>query len=160
MKCFLIVINIFLLFIVACVKVPEKFDIAQLKVNVKQSNKQKKYELTVRATLTNENNNIVFVNYKANVVLKNKKGKIIEKIPFEVKNILPYASIQVVASKTVTGEILSELKNEFIFDEEKLHAAKSVDNISIDEKNIELENIYYKKENILDLLKGKLNEKN
>ncbi len=150
------------IFVLSCTKVPKNFIAPQVKfeiTNLKEN--EKKYKIYLEAALRNENQFAAFVNIKGKAQILNKSGnKIMVEIPITIPVLFPLTLSRFKFDKEVTAAVMTEMAKEFKIDEKLLESSNLIDDANIEDKNIVLKELVFEKKDIIDLLEGKLNEKN
>jgi hypothetical protein len=151
-----------LVFMTGCAKVPDKLVSPTLKIEMVVADNKEVFKLTLSTGIQNENSDVALTALKGRIVFydSGKKGAPVMSLPFELPVILPFETGIIEIEKTYTENEIMPLVMAMGSDKEKLLADRGLERTFMDDKGIGLELISYNKEDILDILKGKLNEKN
>jgi hypothetical protein len=169
------IIVLFLLifsFITGCTKIPDT--VRNLRVIIDSSDKG--YSLRFKADIKNENINTAFTNIKGNILLLDENGDALESLDFTSSVILPLDTEVINTNVDKTLSQMQSILNILDIDIEKIDKNISEskeksgnDNILIKQSakeyrfnssDFKLNIDSYEKEDIITLLKEKINEKN
>lgn len=148
-----------LLFIVfsACTKLPEKVESSSVKFSIVMSNNAEEYIVRFSGGLENENSSTVLQAIKGTIVIEGKDGPLVT-MPYEVDKVFPFSIGIIDIEEKVDKNIMIQLAELLSINMDELEQAKESDTIYIDEKKVTLTINSYKKENIVNLLKGMVDE--
>jgi hypothetical protein len=143
-----------------CTKKPEKLISPAARIDISIEENKEMYNLTVSAGITNENHSTAIVDYSAELILKDGNFVNLIQIPIKAKSILPFETFYIDANKKLNEQEAMKIVDALSLNREELIKTKTASTLFIDEKNITLTGISYNTSDIIDLLKGKVNEKN
>lgn len=164
-------------FAVSCAKVPEKFQSPSVKIDLSIEDNKEVYLLKFSAGIKNENNDIVIKNFKAKALVveaeKNpglitkflhklsiSKNKVLLDLPVDVSVILPFEAAVIDIEQKLSDEEINPILTLLEINKEELLKNRTISGKYFEERNIELDILDYGKEDIIKLLKRKVNEKN
>ncbi len=144
-----------------CAKIPEKLDSPTLKIEPVIINHKEMFNLKLSAGIRNENSGTALVSIKGNIVFADPAGKNarVLSVPFNLPIILPFDMGIIEIDKNFSEGEIMPLVALMGSDREKLMRDKILERSVQDERDIRLELTEYRKENILGILKGKIDEK-
>jgi hypothetical protein len=143
-----------------CIKKPDKLLSPSARIDITIEENKEIYNLTVTAGILNENHSKAVIDYSANMILKDSASSVLLQFPVKAKSILPFETFYIDAVKKMNEQEAMKIVDALSLNREDLIKSKTASTLFIDEKNIELTEISYKTSDIVDLLKGKKNEKN
>jgi len=148
--------------VTGCAKLPEKLVSPTLKIEPAVVDSKEGYKLTLNTGLQNENSGYALIDVKGDVFFKDAGGRSrqVLALPFEVPVILPFDTGLIDIEKTLPENEAVPLLNLLGSDREKLNADKVLERTFTDDSTIGFEITSYKKKDIIELLKERLNEKN
>lgn len=144
-----------------CAKIPEKLDSPMLRVEPVISENKELFNLKLNTGIQNENGDTALVTIKGTIVFidpQNKNARVFS-LPFELPIILPLDMGIIEIDKNFSENEIMPLVTLLGSDREKLMRDKMIERSFPDDRNIKLELKEYRKEKILDILRGKINEK-
>jgi len=143
---------------IGCAKTPEKIVSPSIKIDINIVENKEVYILSFSGGIRNENNDVAFEKVKGEVRLIDGDGRAVCAIPFEVPVILPLDTgvldLRIDKNETEIGPILSLLN----VNRETLQEERTSSGNFIDEKNIELDDLIYKKRDVVELLEEKVSK--
>ena len=144
-----------------CAKIPDKLISPIVKIEQAIKDNTEHYILRFNAGIQNENSSTALMNVTGAVSFVDPDGStMIMSIPFELPVILPLETGIIELTKTYPENEIMPLVILLGSDKEKLLKDKGVERSFFDDKIVKLEISGYKKDDIRDVLKDKLNEKN
>ena len=144
-----------------CAKIPEKLDSPTLRIEPVIKDNKELFNLKLNTGIQNENGDTALVSVKGSIVFvdPDSKNARVFSLPFELPIILPFDMGIIEIDKNFTEGEIMPLVVLMGSDRGKLMRDKILERSLPDDRNIKLEFTEFKKENILGVLKGKINEK-
>ena len=150
--CSKIIIFLSLLLLISCAKKPD----TPLHPAVIITMEQNVFLVNFTCGITNDNESTAFTNLEGVVNIKGKEGSTLLQIPFDLPVILPFAAANINETLELPEAAVTPLLTLLNIDKEKLKSGENVEKKYIDEENIEFKNLNLKKNDIIELLKGKI----
>jgi hypothetical protein len=145
-----------------CSKIPGKLISPTIKIEPSIAENKEVFILKFHAGIHNENSDIALMHVKGAVVFydtEDKNAKIMA-LPFELPVILPFETGVIEINRSYSENEIMPLVTLLGSDREKLINEKGIERSLMDDKKVSLEIAEYRKENVLEVLKRKPNEKN
>ncbi len=153
-----ILIALVLTVITGCAKVPDEVLSPSIRVESTVTEDREVYTLNFSGGIPNENKDVVLSNVKGDVVLfdpAQKNGRSV-RLSFEIPVILPFDTGIIDIHRDFSEKEILSLVDILNIDREEFFENRGIDNLYIDEKNIVLDDLDYRKENIITVLKRKV----
>ncbi len=146
----------------SCTKSPEGIESPGIKIEAVSENKKESFKLMVSGGIKNENSGTALLNFtgKVNFIDPSNGGKVVESIPFTLPVVLPFDSAVINETVPRSEKELEPLMKLLKIKKEELIREGSVEKINILKNLVQLDSVSYKTEEIIKLLKEKINEKN
>ena len=149
----------FLVLQLGCVKLPDRVDSPNIRVNYSNTNGKAEYTLIFSCILQNDNPNTVLVDLSANVEVSIRQSDIVEIFPIKAKSILPF-NLEIVESvQKRTREEILPLMEALDIDESELIEDGTIPGIFFRSSEARLTEIKSSNMRIKDYLKGKMKER-
>ena len=147
-----IIIFLSLLLLISCAKKPD----APLHPAVIITADQDIFQVNFNCGVANENESTAFTNLKGYIHIKDNAGSTLLEIPFDVPVLLPFATVNINETIELPEDVITPFLNLLNIDKEKLKSGGNAEKKYIDEKNIEFKNLNFEKNDIVELLRGKI----
>jgi hypothetical protein len=145
----------------ACAKKPETPLSPSVKINIEKKGEEKTYAAYFTCGLKNENDSTAFINVEGLIEIKDKNNTPVLSVPFKIPVILPFETGIVQERIELKADQITPVFNLLSISAEKLDSGEELGNRFIEEKNIAIKKLMLEKKDIIELLRGKLNnEKN
>ena len=147
---------------IGCAKKPDKIKSPSLKIDIILEGNKEEYVVKFTGGILNENSSVALKDIKGAIdfVDPDKGSETVASIPFELDIILPMSMGIVDLEKKFDENGIKPIIELFNLDREELVKNRGSEGIFIDDKYMRLDIASYKKEDIVTLLKGKIDEKN
>jgi len=147
-----LIVFLLLLLLISCAKKPDE----PLHPYVIITTDQNIFLVNFTCGVVNTNVNTAFTNIEGVINIKNNTGASLLEIPFDIPVILPFATASINETVELSEEAITPLLTLFNIDKDKLKSDENIGKKYIDEKNIEFKNLNLEKNDIIELLRGKI----
>ena len=141
-----------LLLLISCAKKPE----APLHPTVIITMEQDIFLVNFTCDVINENESTAFTNVDGVINIKNNNGSTLLEIHFDIPVILPFATANINETLELSDDAITPLLTLLGLDKEHIKSGENIGKKYIDEKNIEFKDLNLKKNDIIELLRGKI----
>jgi len=145
-----------------CARPPEKAENTNIRVFSEVKNDEEFFLLHLKSEITNENSMKALLDVKGAIYLSDglSESKDAIEIPFDIPIMFPFSQGEISSVKRMNESDVLSLVQILGIDKDDFLANRTIDEVQLNSRFVSMKILSWKSENIIDVLKDRVNEKN